>query len=235
MKFENLTHINHAFAWPNADGSISAYANFHYPELINKTHEAGKKILVSLGGWGNCGGFSPMAADSAARANFVENIISLFITFDDTASVRMKCEFARSKNLAGVMIWALGLDKINDNQPLLTTVGRTMGLTTHIAELSHEVPESFLLLSNYPNPFNSSTVIQFYLPKQEKVKLEVYNILGERIATLRDGVEFGGWHSVRYDADQLPSGVYLYKLTTAKIFATQIFQLESFLYNFVSC
>ena len=133
------------------------------------------------------------------------------------------------------MIWALGLDKINDNQPLLTTVGRTMGLTTHIAELSHEVPESFLLLSNYPNPFNSSTVIQFYLPKQEKVKLEVYNILGERIATLRDGVEFAGWHSVRYDADQLPSGVYLYKLTTAKIFATQIFQLESFLYNFVSC
>lgn len=76
MEFENLTHINHAFAWPDADGSISAYANFHYPELIKKTHEAGKKILVSLGGWGNCGGFSSMAADSAARANFVENIIS---------------------------------------------------------------------------------------------------------------------------------------------------------------
>jgi GH18 family chitinase len=51
INFANLTHINHAFAWSEGDGSISMGDNFLYPKLIDLTHQAGKKILVALGGW----------------------------------------------------------------------------------------------------------------------------------------------------------------------------------------
>jgi len=75
VDFTVLTHIIHAFAWPEADGSIALWEGFVYPELTEETHRAGRKILVALGGWGNCEGFPPMAADPALRAKFIENII----------------------------------------------------------------------------------------------------------------------------------------------------------------
>lgn len=75
IKFEYLTHINHAFAWPLANGSITSNSDINHPELIVETHKAGKKILLSLGGWGQSGGFAPMAADSTIRKKFVNNLV----------------------------------------------------------------------------------------------------------------------------------------------------------------
>jgi chitinase len=74
--FQHITHINHAFAWPNADGSISSYTEINHPELITAAHQAGRKILISLGGWGQSDGFAPMAADTAKRKIFVQNLLS---------------------------------------------------------------------------------------------------------------------------------------------------------------
>lgn len=76
VMFQHLTHINHAFAWPNADGSISSYTEINHPELITATHQAGRKILISLGGWGNSAGFAPMAADTTKRKLFVQNLLN---------------------------------------------------------------------------------------------------------------------------------------------------------------
>jgi chitinase len=75
VKFEYITHINHAFAWPLDDGRITGYSEINHPELIAETHNAGKKILIALGGWGQSGGFAPMAADSAARKKFANNLV----------------------------------------------------------------------------------------------------------------------------------------------------------------
>jgi chitinase len=75
VKFEYLTHINHAFAWPLANGSITGYGEINHPELIAESHKAGKKILIALGGWGQSAGFVPMAADSTVRKNFVKNLV----------------------------------------------------------------------------------------------------------------------------------------------------------------
>jgi chitinase len=75
VKFEYLTHINHAFAWPLANGSITGYGEINHPELIAETHKAGKKILISLGGWGQSAGFAPMAADSTIRKKFINNLV----------------------------------------------------------------------------------------------------------------------------------------------------------------
>ncbi len=71
-------------------------------------------------------------------------------------------------------------------------------------------------ISNYPNPFNPSTVINYTLDEETFVKLTVYNALGEQIATLVDEVQGNGTHSATFTADQsLPSGTYLYTLTTS--------------------
>jgi len=72
----------------------------------------------------------------------------------------------------------------------------------------------FSLAQNYPNPFNSTTIIRYYLPHQTNVLLEVYDIMGQRVAVLADGKQPRGERTVRWDAGDLASGIYLYKLQT---------------------
>ncbi|MGA3288001.1 MAG: sugar-binding protein [Bacteroidota bacterium] len=73
---------------------------------------------------------------------------------------------------------------------------------------------SFELAQNYPNPFNPSTEISFTLAKSEKVKLAVYNLLGKEVAVLVNGTRNAGAQTVTFDAKNLSSGVYFYKLET---------------------
>ena len=74
-------------------------------------------------------------------------------------------------------------------------------------------PSSFSL-SNFPNPFNSSTDIRFDLPQTERVQVDVFDITGRRVASLADDVFAAGSHHVTFDAAGLPSGVYVYRLTS---------------------
>ena len=68
------------------------------------------------------------------------------------------------------------------------------------------------LLQNYPNPFNPSTTISFELTRPEHIRLSIFTILGQRVAVLADGQRAAGWHRVAFDAAQLPSGMYYYRL-----------------------
>jgi len=78
------------------------------------------------------------------------------------------------------------------------------------------IPAYYELSQNYPNPFNPSTVIKFALPENSKVLLEVYNILGEKVATLINTEMKAGYHSIIFDARNLTSGVYFYRIETSK-------------------
>ncbi len=83
------------------------------------------------------------------------------------------------------------------------------------------IPPTFALNQNYPNPFNPSTQIEFGIPKETRVKLEVYNVLGARVLTLEDRIMSAGYHSVTVQAGSLPSGLYVYRLTTRDISLTR--------------
>jgi len=396
IEFENLTHVIHAFAWPQSNGNISYYQGMFNYGLASATHNAGKKILLAFGGWGQSNGFAPLAADSSARNNFINNVVELlnsknydgmdfdweypanategnnltklvkelrerfnlenpewlismavsggsynaqyiefseivdyidwftlmgydyhgswtahsghnsplyqpsncsdgaddlgiiflknarqvpgnkivlgvpfygkefdatdlyqsitgnvndilytdvapriinsnweyywddfskvpyllntdhtkFVTFDDTMSIRIKCDYARENQLAGIAIWALGQDLVSNKQPLLETIGKNMGLTTSVETNDNTIVSGFYLFDNYPNPFNPSTKIMYIVPETSYVTLKVYDSLGKEAATLVNEIKTAGRYEVEFDPSGLSSGVYTYMLSS---------------------
>lgn len=78
---------------------------------------------------------------------------------------------------------------------------------------SGTLPTEFELTQNYPNPFNPSTVIGFGLPTSSQVRLAVFNILGQQVRVLYEGHLEAGNHQIDFNAENLPSGIYFYRLT----------------------
>lgn len=83
--------------------------------------------------------------------------------------------------------------------------------TTDIKDDSYN-PEYFRLYNNYPNPFNSSTKIKFDLPHNSAVELKIYNVLGQLITTIIKEEKPSGFYEVDYNATDLPSGMYIYRI-----------------------
>jgi subtilisin family serine protease len=91
-------------------------------------------------------------------------------------------------------------------------IGAHAAVTRALATTSVErddAPTGFGLLANYPNPFNPSTVVSYRLSVSGNVRINVYNLLGQRVSTLFEGVQTSGQHSVTFDAAGLSSGMYL--------------------------
>ena len=119
----------------------------------------------------------------------------------------------------------------------LNDVGRLAAATTDetgrfvlaleaLPAAASRVPERFSLGHNYPNPFNPSTIIPYQLPVSAPVRLEVFNLLGQRIATLVDGHQPAGFHRARWNGTDaggraVGAGVYLYRLQSGSMAATE--------------
>jgi hypothetical protein len=89
------------------------------------------------------------------------------------------------------------------------------GEDNHFGETRSPMPDAYALAQNYPNPFNPSTTFGFDLPKTTEVKLKIYNITGQKVATVFSGVLNAGHYTFIWQApENLASGVYFYKLET---------------------
>lgn len=144
------------------------------------------------------------------------------VSFDDSTSLTIKCNYAKSKQLRGVMMWALGQDKIGSLQPLMDAVGKAMLGTSDVAEeATHGRPGGYALRQNYPNPFNPTTAVSYRLPEVSEVTLVLYDLLGREVATLVDEERPAGVSTVTFDASHLTSGIYLYRLTAGRYSATR--------------
>lgn len=97
---------------------------------------------------------------------------------------------------------------------LTATSTRTIKVSDTVVGVEEEagMPKEYSLMQNYPNPFNPATTIKFGLPKDSHVKLSVYNILGQEVATLVNGFMSAGYHTIRFDASGMNTGMYIYKI-----------------------
>ena len=134
-----------------------------------------------------------------------------------------------SKNWGGInQEWLLSVQSTSDGGYVATGFTSSFGAgnrdawllkigpeTTHLIKNDQEtVKDRFDLHQNYPNPFNPTTTIEFDLPKTSNVTLKIFNILGEEVTTLVSDRLSAGSYSYEWDANNLASGVYLYRLET---------------------
>lgn len=119
-------------------------------------------------------------------------------------------------------------DLSGDENPATVTVNAATNITATFGEGTpvHEdlsIPKEYTLKQNYPNPFNPSTRIDFALPKSGHVVLEVFNIKGQKVATVVDEQFEAGFHHVSFIAEGLAADVYIYKMTTDNYVASKKF------------
>jgi len=81
-----------------------------------------------------------------------------------------------------------------------------------IPEYKHILPENFILFQNFPNQFNSSTAIKFYLPRDENVTIKIYNLSGQELEILAKSAFPAGQHKLYWSPKNLPSGIYFYQM-----------------------
>jgi len=87
---------------------------------------------------------------------------------------------------------------------------------TSVATNKRFTPERFSLEQNYPNPFNPGTTLAYYLPKSCHIELTVFNVMGQKVATLVSGRQAAGRHQLFFDATGMANGVYFYTLSTKR-------------------
>lgn len=161
--------------------------------VMNSAGSMGGIIFVGAGYWGVCIAFLRIWAQNLFKTE-IQSIGETFI-LDTLPTVGYYGYMKKITNL-----WADPSLKLKYD----TTVGAE--------KVKAEIPQSFTLYQNYPNPFNPSTTIKFTLPVDSRVKINVYNALGQLVETLVDKEMESGHHEVNFNASRLASGVYLYQL-----------------------
>ncbi len=140
--------------------------------------------------------------DPAASAGYI-SIDTIYRKVDVGGGVTLTTQVSASDTLGEYNLYP-------GSVPGAINVLTPTGVNDHNAS---GLPKDFVLAQNYPNPFNPSTVIPFSLPVASHVKMEVFNILGQNLATLLDENLAAGNHNVRFDASLYPSGIYFYRWT----------------------
>jgi hypothetical protein len=115
--------------------------------------------------------------------------------------------FAGNSNLIGIGTYDICLVKVK---------GSAMLIDDDISEM----PKSFSIDGNYPNPFNNQTLIKYDMSADGDVKLEIFNVLGQRMTTLVDGYQKAGTHQVNWNASGCRSGIYFCKAQTGRSIET---------------
>lgn len=116
-------------------------------------------------------------------------------------------------------------DALSDSKMTTTLAYKSNAAWTITAASEKLIPTVFSLSQNYPNPFNPTTVVRYGLPKDARVSLEVYNVLGQKVAVVVNEEQKAGFYEVSVNAIQWSSGVYFYRLTAGDFIETKKMQL----------
>ena len=121
----------------------------------------------------------------------------------------LKAQDGKKINGLSVISW------IDASQRIIAIIqtGLAKNSNGQILTSASAAPKSFSLDQNYPNPFNPSTTIRYGLPENEKVTIDIYDLLGRKVVELVNGEVSAGYHEVEFNAGNLASGIYLYRLS----------------------
>ena len=125
---------------------------------------------------------------------------------------------------ATLFLATVGFSKEANKKTHFRTTNETGFLNGQVTLSSNDIasiPKYFQVKQNYPNPFNPTTSIAFSLPQADNVRLIVYNVLGQEIAVLADRQFSAGNHTIEWDASNVSSGMYLYRLETSNLTSTK--------------
>lgn len=162
------------------------------PANISFTSNASTGV-ISLG-WFDATGNTPVSIDSAKLVD---------LNFSSTSTGSSNIEF-----LGGESEISNSLGQII----VVEYINGSVQLVTDVAEQGNQLPTEYQLSQNFPNPFNPSTMIKYSIPKEGMVTLKVFDMLGKEVATLVNKYQTPGNYSVNFNASNLPSGVYIYKI-----------------------
>lgn len=144
---------------------------------------------------GYCYSINRIYKTTNGAANWTQNFFA--------GNVINKIEFLNSKTG-----YAVG----NDGLIIKTTTG---GETVGIQSISNDIPNEFSLLQNYPNPFNPQTKIKFEIPKNDFVRVVIYDNLGKEVKTIVNEQLNVGTYEADFNGEELSSGIYYYRLVTS--------------------
>lgn len=194
---------------------------------INARGEYVSRNLISQLGYPGIFNDGPIQVNQGDTLQFIVSAINPDLTVPEVEVTNMPSS-ATFDPETREFFWVVDED---DPQPMTYTAIRgEKSVTTDVVFLtegftvsseSGDEPVRFELSQNYPNPFNPSTNIQFSLPEAGIAKLSVYNLLGQEVATLLNERMTAGTHAVSFDAGNLASGVYIYRLTSGSFIQTK--------------
>jgi Zn-dependent metalloprotease len=171
---------------------------------------------------------TPEKTDRSAVFNFVHSIQTdkMILLLSSTALDEIPpgtgpIVFLPSENPGGGSIHITDAILCTSDGVEIPALIKRMGPPKVAAAESHQLPATYALSQNYPNPFNPVTTIDYAIAQDSPVKLEVYNQLGQVVAILVDGIQNAGFHEVHWDASNVASGVYFYRLTAGEFSETK--------------
>jgi hypothetical protein len=192
-----ITYDSSAIGNPVLDAAFNFNSGLYNP--ITLTTPAGNRVSINIVFNGSAGGGTtiPSVFTSIVRIRFATKKI------------------AGHSNLQWRIITPSQTGVFSDAS-LLVTKGTLFGIDTNplvaIAAAPAPLPVEYSLSQNYPNPFNPSTTIRYGLPQKSDVMLTVYNTVGQQVRVLVNGTQDAGYHEAQFDASELASGLYFYRL-----------------------
>jgi len=222
---DSVGFYNMPFAWYSPDSAINPSQVVYHGVLLD-WDETFDSLLYDQGfvrmlGWSDISGAEN---PPIYTWNYRQHLWTLQFSIDPSAIPQIVAIDSTYDPINGSLLFGL-IDGVHAFIPVFTPGAIFYGITSDVSDMTQPLPQQLTLYQNFPNPFNSSTVIRYYLPDDGYVSIGIYDLLGRKVRALIHAEEQAGTHSITFNANDLPSGIYFYTLEAGRKIEAKRMQL----------